>query len=415
MNKGNDPIVGFLDALHLVADKTKNFSKKETVSLFEAVDRVLAEDILCVKPLPAFTNSAMDGYGVKVSDGGKRVVVKYTVYAGDNPEGVAINDGEAIKIMTGAPVPPSVELVVPFENGIEPDDTGVTLPDNLKKGANIRKKGEEADMDESLLSAGTVLTPSAIGMLASQGIFAVTVAAKPKVAVISSGNEIVEPWDKALEHQIYNSNASTLMALCKQYGSKPHYVRLLADTYESTVDAIKSLSGYDLILTTGGISMGEADYIGRAFIDCGLSVIFKKIQLKPGKPTMFGYLGETAVLALPGNPLSAIVNFYLFGAPAIAKMQGSKALYPNFVLAKNKIGFEIKNSRANVVLGSLRDGEFEVYGQNKYGSGMLKPIAGSNAFIVTGENITKVEEGDNVKVVLLDSGLIEEFSDFMIN
>ena len=161
--------------------------------------------------------------------------------------------------------------------------------------------------------------------------------------------------------------------------------------------------------------MGEADYIGRAFIDCGLSVIFKKIQLKPGKPTMFGYLGETAVLALPGNPLSAIVNFYLFGAPAIAKMQGSKALYPNFVLAKNKTGFDIKNSRANVVLGSLRDGEFEVYGQNKYGSGMLKPIAGSNAFIVTGENITKVEEGDNVKVVLLDSGLIEEFSDFMIN
>lgn len=415
MKNGHENLTGFLEALHLVVDKTKNFSKKETVSLFEGVGKVLAEDIFCVKSLPAFTNSAMDGYGVKVADSGKRVAIKNTVYAGDNPVEVEIFEGEAIKIMTGAPVPACVEAVVPFENGIEPDNNGVTLPQNLKNGLNIRKKGEEADIGECLLCAGTVLSPAAIGLLASQGIFAVTVAAKPKVAVISSGNEIVEPWNTALEYQIYNSNASTLMALCKKYGCEPHYVRLLSDTYEATLDAIKSLNGYDLILTTGGISMGEADFIGKAFIDSGLSIVFKKIQLKPGKPTMFGYLGDTAVLALPGNPLSAVINFYLFGVVAIAKMQGSKALYPNFVLAKNKTGFDIKNSRANIILGSLKDGEFEVYAHNKYGSGMLKPIVCSNAFIVTGENIQRVEEGEEVKVVLLDAGLIEEFSDFMIN
>ncbi len=406
-------LTDFIDALKLVVKEGRCINKTESVPLFEAVGRVLSEDIVCQKPLPAFNNSAMDGYGVKVCDAGRKVKLKTSVFAGENPEDVVIKAGECIKIMTGAPVPPSVEAVVPFENALGVDDEGVTLPDGLKNGANIRAKGEEADIGKLLLKKGDKLTPGAIGMLAGQGIFVVKVSAKIRVAVVSSGDEIIEPWQKAAEFQIYNSNASTLMALCKEQGCEPSYVRLLSDTYEATVDMISSLRGYDLVLTTGGISMGEADYIGKAFMECGLRTVFKKIHLKPGKPTMFGYLGDTAVLALPGNPLSAVANFYVFGVSLIAKMSGASACWPSFVSAKNKTEFSIKTSRANLIMGVCQNGEFEVYANNKYGSGMLSPVAGSNSFIVTTEETSVVKAGEELKVVMLASALSPEFHNFL--
>lgn len=407
-------MVEFNEALKLVIDKTKQTNKTDSVALFDAVNMVLAEDIYCTKHLPAFTNSAMDGYGVRLADDGQKAKIINSVFAGDDILGVSIKDGEAIKIMTGAPVPPSIEAVVPFENALGVDGDMVSLPANLKKNANIRLKGEEANVGEMLLKKGSVLTPAAIGLLASQGVFVVKVTAKLKVAVLSSGNEIIEPWQSAGEYQIYNSNASTLMALCKQNGCEAHYVRLISDTYEATVETIKSLKGYDLVLTTGGISMGEADFVGKAFLECGLEIIFHKVHIKPGKPTMYGYLGDTAVLALPGNPLSAVVNFYLFGVPAIAKMSGKNACYPEVITAKNAEEFSIKTSRANVVLGELKHGKFYVYDSNKYGSGMLKPIAFSNAFIITGQSVDRVSESTEVKAVVIGGALSEEFSDIVI-
>jgi len=413
MQEQKTQLTDFLDALKLVVEKTENTAKTQSIPLFQAQGMVLCEDVYCQKPLPAFTNSAMDGYGVRLADAGKKIPIKTTVFAGDDVGGISIVDGECIKIMTGAPVPLGVEAVVPFENALGIDDSGVSLPENIKKDANIRPKGEESDVGDILLRKGNILTPAAIGTLASQGVFVVRVSSRPKVAVISSGNEIVEPWQKAAEHQIYNSNASTLMALCTESGCEPHYVRLLADSYESTVAAIKSLKGYDLVLTTGGISMGEADFIGKAFIECGLEIVFKKIQLKPGKATMFGYLDDTAVLALPGNPLSAIANFYMFAVPLIARLSGANACWPTYVNAQNKIGFNIKTSRANLIMGKLENGEFSVYEKNSYGSGMLRPIVASNAFIVTGESVSRIDEGESLKVILLGSPLAEEFCDFM--
>jgi molybdopterin molybdotransferase len=406
-------LTDFMDALKLVVEEGRCINKTESVPLFEAVGRVLAEDIACQKPLPAFNNSAMDGYGVKICDAGKRVKLKTSVFAGESPENVVIEPGECIKIMTGAPVPPSVEAIVPFENALGADDDGVLLPEGLKNCANIRLRGEEADIGKLLLKKGDKLTPGAIGMLAGQGIFVVKVSAKIRVAVVSSGDEIVEPWQRAGEFQIYNSNASTLMALCKEQGCEPSYVRLVSDTYEATVDMISSLKGYDLILTTGGISMGEADHIGRAFMECGLKTVFKKINLKPGKPTMFGYMGDTAVLALPGNPLSAVANFYVFGVSLIAKMSGASACWPSFVSAKNKTEFSIKTSRANLIMGVCQNGEFEVYDNNKYNSGMLSPVVGSNSFIVTTEETSVVKAEEELKVVMLASALSDEFHNFL--
>lgn len=413
MQEQHNILTDFLDALKLVLENTKETKKQESISLFDALKRTLAENIICRKALPAFTNSAMDGYGVKTCDAGKKVVIVGSVMAGDAINSISIKDGECVKIMTGAPVPISVEAVIPFENALEVEEKSVTLPDFIKKSANIRAKGEESNIGDTLLRAGDILTPAAIGSLASQGVFVVKVAAKPKVAVISSGNEIAEPWEAADENQIYNSNASMLMALCIEKGCEPHYVKLLDDSYETTLKTIRSLVGYDLILTTGGVSMGDADFIGKAFLECGLKALFKKIALKPGKPTMFGYLNDSVVLALPGNPISAVANFHLFGSPIIARLTGSKALHIGYVEAKNKTSFNIKDSRANLILGDYKNGFFEVYEGGHYGSGMVRPIALSNSFIMTGKGVTHIEEGKIVKVVLIDYPLSCEPCDFM--
>jgi molybdopterin molybdotransferase len=405
MKEETHGLIALDEAFGLIVAKTRPLTRYESVSLFDANGRTLGEDIVCAKALPAFDNSAMDGYGIKVSDAGKKVTVAHTIYAGEDASGVAFGEGAAVKIMTGALVPPSVEAVVPFENAVSADETGVVLPDGVKMGANIRRKGEEASVGEVLLKKGEKLNPASVGLLASQGRFVVQVCAKVKIAVISSGDEIIEPWESAKEHQIYNSNASALIALCAEQACDVSYVKLLGDKYEDTVETIKSLKSFDLILTSGGISMGEADFVAKAFFECGLEPIFQKVHLKPGKPTMFGYLGETAVLALPGNPLAATINFYLFAKPIIARLLGSKHCWPAFHIATNKTAFAVKSARASVILGTLVNGEFEVYNHNKYGSGMLTPLQKSNASIILGASVDSVGVGEIVRPILLNGEL----------
>lgn len=413
MSKNTKNLAELNDALADVIKSVKKLDRNISLSIWDAIGRVVSEDVVCQKALPAFDNSAMDGYGVKVADSAKVVKIVGSVMAGDNPQNITLSSGEAVKIMTGAMVPSCVEAVVPFENASVNDDGTVVLPE-YKNGANIRMKGEESNIGDILITKGTKLTPSHIGQMASQGKFVVTVCDKPRVAVLSSGNEIIEPWNRAEEYQIYNSNASTLIALCKEQNCSVEYIKIVNDGYEATLETIKLLKGYDLILTSGGISMGEADFVGKALLECGLAVVFKKVNIKPGKPTMFGYMGDTAVLALPGNPLSAIVNFYLFALPLIAKMQGATNHFPTYVNAKNKKSFKIKNARANVVLGTLLNGEFSVYKDYKYGSGMISPIASSNAFIVAGDGVEEIAEGESLKVVQLGSSLGSEFVDFVM-
>ena len=400
-----------MEALELVLKHIKPLNRVINLPLFDALGMVLAEDIVCTKPLPAFNNSAMDGYGVKSCDSGKCVVIKHAIMAGDAPSSLSLEAGECVKIMTGAFVPTCVEAVVPFENATINTDGSVLLP-SFEQGSNIRAKGEESDIGTVLIKKGTKLTPSHIGQIASQGQFVVALNDRPKVAVLSSGNEIVEPWQKAEDYQIYNSNAPTLVALFKEQNCLVNYIKIVSDTYEATKDAINSLRDYDVIVSTGGVSMGEADFMGKAFLECGMTPIFKKVNIKPGKPTMVGLMDKTAVLALPGNPLSAIVNFYLFALPLLAKMQGRNECYPTFITCKNTGSFKIKNARANIVLGTLSNGKFRAYNGYNYGSGMIAPIAASNAFMVCGENTNEVIDGADIKVVQLNyapSSFLAEF------
>lgn len=413
MDRDDNKQMELNDAIDVLVRSSKFIGRSVSLPIWDCVGRVILEELVCEKPLPSFDNSAMDGYGVRMSDRNKTATVVQAVMAGDEHQKLILKDGEIIKIMTGAIVDEQIDAVVPFENASINSDGTISLPD-FKSGANIRRCGEEIDVGTVVIPKGTLLTPSHIGQLASQGRFVVKVSDKIRVAVLSSGNEIVEPWCQAKEHQIFNSNASTLMALCKEQNCEVQYIKVIGDSYESTLDMISSIKGYDVLLTSGGISMGEADFVGRALIECGLDIVFKKVNIKPGKPTMFGYMGSTAVLALPGNPLSAIVNFYLFALPLFAQLKGSNVSYHSFVEAINKGEFKIKSARANIVLGRLENGYFTVYNKYQYSSGMMSPIANSNAFIVAGDGVNSVADGQKIRAVMLNCTLTNKFDSFSI-
>lgn len=402
-----ESLLNFEEALNALYSSTHSLERYEIIPLWQSQGRILASDVLCQKSLPAFNNSAMDGYAVRLDDSGKILSIQGTIFAGDKPPFELLKNGYCYKIMTGAIVPSDVEVIVPFEQAILLENGTVQLPQKLKKDAHIRYAGEESQCGEVLLKKGTCLTSSMIGLLGSQGISYIHVAQKLKVAILSSGNEVIEPWEANDTTRIFNANASALMALCYEMGCEPHYIKLVNDTLSSAIQSINELRHYDIIITTGGVSVGEADFMDKAFLANGLSVIFHKVGLKPGKATLFGFLGKTAVLALPGNPLSAIVNFYLFARPLIAKLLGDMKCYPSYVIAKNTTTFSISPSRANVILGVLQDGKFTVFNGNHYGSGMIKPIVESNAFVMTGIGVDKLHAGDKIKVIPLDFPMSE--------
>lgn len=399
------------EALNLLVANTPNGTQCERISLFEACGRILAQRIDCVKPLPAFDNSAMDGYGVKLCDAGHTVKVSGAIFAGQKGDEYTVVDGETVKVMTGAPIPAGCEAIVPFEDATI-TDTGVQLPSMIKNAAHIRRKGEEFALNAKLLPVGSAINAGAVGLLASQGRSFVDVYAKPRVAVLSTGQELCEPWDSAQEHQIYNSNAATIYSLVKEFGGEPHYVKILGDTLEETVRSIESLNGFDAVITSGGISMGEADFVGAALKKAGMRTVFASVQIKPGKPTMFGLLDRTCVLALPGNPLSAIVNFYLFAAPMLSLLGGGRACHHSYSLAKSAVTFQVKSARANVIVGSMKHGEFTAYNGAAYGSGMLGPIAYSDSFIILDEGVREVQAGQTLKVMPLAARLVDVEGDF---
>lgn len=373
-------------------------NKTEFISIGDAIDRVFAKDIECIKNLPSFNNSAMDGFAIKASDAGKKLKVTRSVFAGEADVGT-ISAGECVKIMTGAKIPDGADTIIPIEDTVNFDGDTVEIPSEVRQGDHFRPKGEEKSEGETLFAKGERITSSMVAILAAQGITMIEVYSELKIAVLSTGNELKEPWEVATEDQIYNSNSYAIISMLKEHGFRGHYVGVVPDSLEKSIEFIQELKSYDLIITTGGISLGDADFVAEAFIKNGLEVLFHGVKVKPGRPTMMGHMGNTFVMAMPGNPLTALVNTYLLALPLIYKMSGSVEYYHDFIYAKNVKAYKVRPKRANVVLGNLKNGEFHVTRNNKYGSGMLMPIVESNAAMITLEEKGFVEEGEFIKVI----------------
>ncbi len=379
----------------------------EIIGLDKALGSVFSQEVHCQKNLPSFNNSAMDGFAVKAEDAGKTLSVKEIIYAGGAND-TSLSQGECYKIMTGAQVPDDVDTIVPIENVVKFENDEVTLPEPLHSGYAVRLKGEETKEGEVLFQKGEEITSRTIAVLASQGIVYIEVYKKLSIAVVATGNELKEPWEKAREDEIYNCNSYAIIATLKAKGFDASYIKIIPDNLEDTIAFVDELKAYDIIITSGGISMGDADFVGSAFESNGLDVLFDGINIKPGKPIMMGRMDQTFVICLPGNPLTAIVNLYLFSLPIIRKIQGHSVSHHNIEIAKNTSAFKTRSGRVNIVLGTLECGSFSATRGNKYGAGMITVIEESNAMLLTDSHRDGISQNESVKVIRLDGAYIKE-------
>ncbi|MGM0519571.1 MAG: molybdopterin molybdotransferase MoeA [Campylobacterota bacterium] len=384
---------------------------KEMIPLQNAIGRVVAKDIKCIKNLPAFNNSAMDGFAIKIEDANKTLNIKKTIFAGDKNEKTkpVLQEGECYKIMTGAKVPDDADTIIPIENCIDVTDTTVKTPSNLKKGANLRFKAEEQKQGNILFTKKEVLNSSNITLLASQGITMVEVYKKISIAVVSTGDELKEPWENSDDEEIYNCNSYALVSLLSENGFDATYSGVIPDNLKESKEFISNMKSYDVIITTGGISMGDADFINQAFIENGLKTAFHGVNVKPGRPIMMGQMGNTSVMCLPGNPLTAIVNMHLFVLPVLHKIQGSNRYFHDINRAVNIEEFKTKQGRVNVVLGTLENGGFKATRNNKYGSGMITALCESNSILVTNKNTDSIKQNQEVSIIKFNSELLKKY------
>ena len=392
-------ITSFAEALKTATKAATPTSKKETIKANKAVGRILAQDIICRKNLPSFDNSAMDGFAFRYEDRGKKLKIAASIFAGDKPTPL-LKEQECYRIMTGAQVPMDADTIVPIEDCLDVGKDYVVVGENIKRGNAVRKKGEEQKSGALLMCSGEVLDFSRIAMLSAQGITDVEVFVPLKIAVLSTGNEIVEPWQEANDDQIYNANALGITALLAQYGFEADYKGSLSDNLQETIDAIGRLKSYDVIITTGGISMGEADFLEEAFVANGLKRLFHGVNVKPGRPTMMGVMDGTFVMAMPGNPLTTLLNILMLSIVVLRKLQGATHPYHTKIKTKISQDLKLKPSRTNLVLGRIEKGIFQVIRDNKIGSGMLTPLMESNAVAICSEDISELKEGDEVEVVV---------------
>ncbi len=383
------------EALELIYTNTKRKAVK-IVPIEEALGAVIAQDIIATHNLPPYDNSAMDGYAAKIVDSGKDVIVTHTVFAGDNSQ-EKLNANHAIKIMTGAKIPMGTQCIVPIEDA-KIWEGGITLPQNLSISKHIRFSGEDIKKGEKLLSRGDRLGAHQITLLASQGISHIKVYKKPKVALFASGNELKMHFENVAEYQLYNTNTPTFLARALELGCEVEFIGTAKDNMEDIHAHIQSaLEDSDLIITSGGVSVGDADYTKEAFGAFGYTILFDKIEIKPGKPTTFGKIGDTLVLNLPGNPLAAALNFELFAQSILLALSGDRSKFLNTINAKLKNDYKLKAGRRTLVPGFF-DGEyFEVC--EHFAPGMVSPLAKSNSYIMIGEECEFLKAQSILKVI----------------
>lgn len=328
MSNSSRALISVDEARTLLIEATRPLTGAENVALAEALGRVLAQPAAAASAVPPFDNSAMDGYACASADlSGEqtRLPISDRIPAGHAPG--ALKPGTAARIMTGAVLPEGADMVVVQER-CEADDEQVTIGAAADPGANIRRGGEELAPGQTALEAGHRLAPEDLGLLATIGLAEVAVRPRPRVAILSTGDELVEPGRPLSPGQIYNSNAVMLAGLAQVMGCDTQVLAHVADTAEATERALsRAVERADLVLTSGGVSVGDADWVRKTIERLGALELWK-IAVKPGKPLAFGRIGQTPIIGLPGNPVASHVGFCLFVAPVLRTMLGCRSAFP---------------------------------------------------------------------------------------
>ena len=326
----------------------------EFVSIQEAKNRVLFEDISANFDSPSFSNSALDGYVFAFKDKDETLEIKGSIFAGDLRE-YTLNKNETYKIMTGAKIPKNADTVLMIEDELIKDNKLIVKKD-IKAFNAVRIRGEEFKKGEILLKKGEILNSARIALLVSQGISKLKVAKKLNIAVFSSGNEVVEPSQKKEDFQIYNANASAIIAMLGNENLNISYLGIIKDKLDSIKQALGT-DKYDIVITSGGASVGEADFMKQALEELSFKEIFSKTEAKFIKPTKLFCKNSNFVLVLPGNTVSALFSLFFFAKTLIFSLLGANFEF-EFISAKCKDEIRLKNKRNNILLGELENGYF---------------------------------------------------------
>jgi len=389
----------------------------EKINILEAQKRVIGEDIFAPHNIPSANNSAMDGYAVRYADtkgATKNKPLKLKIIE-DIPAGKValkkINKGEAARIMTGAVIPEGADAVIRQEDTLK-DGKIVTLYSSVQKRENIRFAGEDVKRGELVVKKKSALRPAHIGMLAALGKAVISVYKKPRVAIMSTGDELVDIKTNPGPGKIVNSNSYSLAAQVLECGAIPIVLGIAKDKKADLQEKFKTALDADVIVSSGGVSVGDFDFVKNVMGEIGNAMRFWQVAMRPGKPLAFGAIEGVPMFGLPGNPVSAMVSFEQFVRPSLLKIQGHKKIFRQTIKAICAEEFEKKSGFRHFIRAIVKreKDKYVVTTTGDQGSGILKSMVTANGLIVMGENETRIKKGELVTVQLLDDSLFQSES-----
>ena len=383
--------------------------KPEIIDLSESSEKTLAKNVKAKFPSPLFDNSAMDGFAVRSSDtyGATKTnmvsLKNIDVSSAGSPSDLVLKKGECIQCMTGAKIPKGADAIIMVEDtsGFS-NDKSVQIMIEAKVGQHIRKMGEEINEGDILIKKGTIISTSEMGVCASSGYGELTVSKKPKVAIFATGNELVEPGKNLKEGEIYNSNLFLFADLVNKAGSKVLMRNVIKDDKSSLKSFLfDALETCDVIISSGGVSMGRYDYVREVFIDLGVKEHFWKVAQKPGKPFFFGTNNKSLIFGLPGNPVSAYIGFMIWVWPVLKELMGS--LKDQSVKGILSEPFPLETLKQRYLFGQswIENGKLRCKASTKIGSHMLSSALEANCILRASKGEGFLKPGDFIDVIML--------------
>ena len=397
------------EAVALIVSQLSPVEGTERVALAEADGRVLARDVVAPLNLPPFTNSAVDGYAIRgedlPADAPRAFPVASRTQAGMDA-GAPVPAGQSIRIFTGAPMPPDADTVFMQEDVSIDADGRAVLPAGLKRGANVRPAGEDIAEGAVVLPAGRRLRPQDVGVAAALGMTGLEVRRRVRVAVFSNGDEIVEPGGPRGPSQLYDANRFMLAAMLRRIGCQVTDLGILPDDVSQLAGILeRGAQGHDLILTSGGVSTGDADYVKTAIDQVG-SMVFWRMAIKPGRPVAMGVIRGCPFIGLPGNPVASFVTFAQVASPAVFALAGAEWGRPPATAVRAAFTYKKKPGRLEYVRASLRRGEDGVWEAVKFpreGAGLLSSLIDTDGLVELSEELTTIEPGAMVQFLAYSS------------
>ncbi len=385
------------EAIEVIDKNIIPLEEREKKSVLNSNGYILFEDVFAPIDMPPFRQSAMDGYALLLHNDVTYTIIE-EVRAGDNSNPI-LKAGEAVRIFTGAPVPNSANAVI-MQEKVTVENQKIILQKPVSFGENIRPMGEQVKKGDIALTKGTKITPAAVGYLSSLGITEIIVFKKPSIAIVVTGSELVEAGHALTYGKIYESNSGMLLSALNSLGHTDVIIHKVRDDYAQTFSVLeKAIAQHDIILITGGISVGDYDLVGKVLQELTVEQLFYKVKQKPGKPFFFGKKKNSIVFGLPGNPAAVLSCFYIYVYPALQKISGDIGFILPRITVKSGSDFIKKGDKAQFLKAILKDGVATVLeGQS---SAMLQTFALANAMIYMPEEQNEISIGDLVEVIRL--------------